>query len=526
MNKPRSVSINSRINAAWRLSLAPLALALGLLLVSCGGGGAPAPVVCQPFVDSFGRSVTCAEMNALDGANLAYLDTGGDGGVGDGAGDGGAGDGAPIANATLRFTDINGKVVTTTTDATGYYRISLRGLKAPLVATVVRDAKPWKSMLVQDIVRAPANRNFYTINLTGLTDMVASEVAKKAGLSKTDDITPAAVASQKTQVPGIITAINNSISAQISAAGLDPNTFNPLSTPFHPVATDSYDKLSESVVVFRNAAGFTEVAPKYSYSVGGSITGLGSANGLVLSNGSETLPVPANQTTFTFVNPVAQGGTYSVGVQTQPAGASCSVTNGTGAIAFANVNAVTVTCNAVVASSFLPIPADGAFTAPAYNAIVGGFGFIDLVGANVKVDPGAITVQMTVFELPSTLVFNQPGVPLYRVEYQWEVFFDTDDDGIADYKMSMEHSVSSTTPSTQSVLAGTSGSVYGKQNSSGFSPYLVPAQTSVTGNTITLSVQKSANASLAAITSSSKVMFSTQYWQNGTTNYWDWIQGP
>lgn len=267
------VSINSRISAAWRLFFALSALALSLFLVSCGGGGGggTTPVAtCQPFADSFGRSVTCAEMNALDGANLAYLDTGGggDGGVGDGAGDGGAGDGAPIANATLRFTDINGKEVTTHTDATGYYRISLRGLKAPLVATVVRDARPWKSMLVQDIVRAPANRNFYTINLTGLTDVVAYQTAKKEGLSSADALTPAVIARQKQVIPQIITDLNTQLKDSISAAGLDPATFNPLTSPFVANKT-GYDLILESNPIVRAPDGSTVlVNTKFSFTPG------------------------------------------------------------------------------------------------------------------------------------------------------------------------------------------------------------------------------------------------------------------
>ncbi len=251
------------------------ALITAWLLVACGGGGGgsavqipvqlptqaqtPAPattVTCQPFLDNFGRQVSCAEMNALAGAALPYIDSGA--GSGDGAGDGGAdgsaGDGAPIANTSLTFTDANNKVVTTSTDANGYFRISLRGLKAPLVASVIRNGKPWKSMLVDDIVRAPANRKFYTINLTGLTDVVASKISNAEGLSNIDSLTSQAVSHQKAQVPAIIGAVNSSIASQITAAGLNPNGFNPLTTPFQAVSTDSSDKLLESLVFLRDVA--------------------------------------------------------------------------------------------------------------------------------------------------------------------------------------------------------------------------------------------------------------------------------
>jgi hypothetical protein len=283
-------------------------------------------------------------MNALAGASLPYLEgAGGGDGAGDGGGDGSAGDGAPIANATLKFVDVNGKEVTTTTNANGYYRINLRGLKAPLVATVVRNSKPWKSMLVNDIVRAPANRNFYTINLTGLTDVVASEVAKKAGLAGPDALTPAAVTHQKTQVAGIVAALNSSLNAQITAAGLNPATFNPLTTPFHAVATDSSDKLLESVAVTRDPnGGFTTVTPAYVLS--GSISGLGGNAGLTLINGSEILPIAANATTFTFANKLAPNTDYNVTVGNLPINLICTIVNGTGGVPGANVTSVQVNC--------------------------------------------------------------------------------------------------------------------------------------------------------------------------------------
>lgn len=292
-------------------------LAAGVL-TACGGGSGggsyttppTTPVAtCTPFADSFGRTVSCADMNALAGANLGFLEGGsgdGSGGsAGDGGADGGAGDGAPIANTALKFVDINGKEVNTTTDGTGYFRISLRGMKAPLVATVMRATKPWKSMLVQDIVRAPANRKFYTINLTGLTDVVASAVAKADGLTGAQALTPAAVARQKALVPAIITAVNTSISPQITAAGLNPTTFDPLAAPFQAVATDSYDKLLESVVITKDpTTGNSVVTPKYSinpatpsiapgasidlsanFNASFSVTG-GSASGTLVSTGS------------------------------------------------------------------------------------------------------------------------------------------------------------------------------------------------------------------------------------------------
>lgn len=245
-------------NTSFKLTLGAMFITA---LAACGGGSDTASGTCQPFSDSFGKAVTCEEMRQLAGTELGFVD-GGDAssGAGDAGADGTGADGAAIANAELEFTDINGKKVNTKTDPNGYYRINLRGMKAPLVATVKRDGRPWKSMLVQDIVRAPANRQFYTINLTGLTDVVASDVAKKAGLSGADALTPTALNAQKAAVPAAIESLNKTIATQLTAAGLDPTKFDPLKNPFLPNQT-GYDKVLESVTINRTSNGSTTIIP-------------------------------------------------------------------------------------------------------------------------------------------------------------------------------------------------------------------------------------------------------------------------
>ena len=80
------------------------------------------------------------------------------------------------------------------------------------------------------------------------------------------------------------------------------------------------------------------------YSVGGTIIRLSSA-GMVLSlNDTQTMGVSANVTAFTFPGKLPDVTAYSVKVQTQPAGLFCTVRNGTGTIAGANVTDVVVDC--------------------------------------------------------------------------------------------------------------------------------------------------------------------------------------
>lgn len=85
----------------------------------------------------------------------------------------------------------------------------------------------------------------------------------------------------------------------------------------------------------------TDVIPVYS--VGGTVTGL-TATGLALqNNGADTLAVAADGP-FTFVTELTDGAAYAVTVSTQPAGQTCSVSNGSGTINTGDVTNVDVTC--------------------------------------------------------------------------------------------------------------------------------------------------------------------------------------
>jgi uncharacterized repeat protein (TIGR03803 family) len=80
------------------------------------------------------------------------------------------------------------------------------------------------------------------------------------------------------------------------------------------------------------------------YSLGGTIAGLGNITGLVLANGNDSLTIPAGTTSFIMPKTVATGSTYAVTVKTQPMGLTCTVANGIGTISSANVANVVITC--------------------------------------------------------------------------------------------------------------------------------------------------------------------------------------
>jgi uncharacterized repeat protein (TIGR03803 family) len=80
------------------------------------------------------------------------------------------------------------------------------------------------------------------------------------------------------------------------------------------------------------------------FTLGGSVSGLGSASGLVLANGADTVSVAAQATTFAFADRVAFGSAYQVTVQSPPAGLECNVTHGSGVMPAAAVTNVAVVC--------------------------------------------------------------------------------------------------------------------------------------------------------------------------------------
>jgi hypothetical protein len=77
--------------------------------------------------------------------------------------------------------------------------------------------------------------------------------------------------------------------------------------------------------------------------IGGSISGLG-ASGLVLANGADTVSPASGAPTFALPTALSSGTAYDVTVSTQPAGETCSVTQGSGTVAASDITNVQVTC--------------------------------------------------------------------------------------------------------------------------------------------------------------------------------------
>jgi alpha-tubulin suppressor-like RCC1 family protein len=86
------------------------------------------------------------------------------------------------------------------------------------------------------------------------------------------------------------------------------------------------------------------------YTVGGTVTGHTSA--VVLANAGVNTTVAAGTGTFTVLSAAANGASYAVTVATQPTGQTCTVANGSGTVASANVANIAVTCTTNAASTF------------------------------------------------------------------------------------------------------------------------------------------------------------------------------
>ena len=93
-----------------------------------------------------------------------------------------------------------------------------------------------------------------------------------------------------------------------------------------------------------------------SYTVGGSVSGLGTGNTLVLRNNAVDARTVTADGAFTFATPVNSGATYAVTVATQPAGRVCTVTNGSGTVGTANITTVAVACATAACSSAANAP--------------------------------------------------------------------------------------------------------------------------------------------------------------------------
>jgi len=94
------------------------------------------------------------------------------------------------------------------------------------------------------------------------------------------------------------------------------------------------------------AATTTCSVPPTGYTIGGTVSGLAAGNSVTLRNNGVDDAVVGSNGAFTFMTSVDDAGSYAVTVQAQPTtpNQTCTVTNGSGTVAGANVTNVAVNC--------------------------------------------------------------------------------------------------------------------------------------------------------------------------------------
>lgn len=229
------------------------------LLAGCGGGSAGSPAADNVrIVDSFGNEV----YNGPSGGHSSNGFGPGDSGM-----DGTAGDGAPIANATVQISGKTGTPVNTTTNAQGYFRAKINGLTPPYVVQVTKPGNAGERYSFS--TANPVLNGFVTVDISGLTTLVASDVATALSLgSGASALSPLLLANNAATVTAAVTQSLNNQKAQLAtvlgAAGIDPATYNPMSAPFLANST-GYDYLLDNTVITVPASGpvTSSVAPGF-----------------------------------------------------------------------------------------------------------------------------------------------------------------------------------------------------------------------------------------------------------------------
>lgn len=186
------------------------------------------------------------------------------------------------------------------------------------------------------------------------------------------------------------------------------------------------------------------------YTVGGTASGL-TGSAVLQNNGGDDLIVAGNGT-FAFSQTLGNGETYAVTVLTPPPGQKCTITNGSGSVAAANVNNILLACSAETYSiggsvtgldggksvqlknngaDTITVNANGAFSFPtelmtgaAYNVTVstqpagqtctvsggtGNVGTADVTSVVVNCAAGAYTVGGSVSGLVGSVVLQNNG---------------------------------------------------------------------------------------------------------------------
>jgi hypothetical protein len=268
-----------------------------------------------------------------------------------------------VANATgaIGTANVNNVVVTCSNQA---YALggSISGLNGSgLVLANGTDQLAISSGATTFTLPAPvAHGSSYTITVATQPQGVTCSVPSSTGTMGTEAVANIAVvcSDQPYTLGGTVSGLT--VAGLVLANGADTVQV-PLNAASFMLPAVAYSK-SYSVTVATQPAGLTcsvsngsgtmpaanfatvaVVCNHNAYALGGSISGLANS-GLVLTDGTDTVNVASNATSFTLPTSVAFDSHYQVSIASQPANSMCSVSNGSGAMPASNVSNVTVTC--------------------------------------------------------------------------------------------------------------------------------------------------------------------------------------
>ncbi|MEG1280788.1 MAG: putative Ig domain-containing protein [Comamonas sp.] len=318
---------------------------------TCGGGGGGAG-------SSYGPGITFAAVSSGAGAGA-----GGAGGVERAAGSKGQNGSILLVFTPWAFSSLNsgtvGSAYSQTITATGgvgavTYAVTAGSLPAGLTLSSAGELSGTPtaggsfSFTVEVTDSSPSPGPFqdsfqYTLVIDPATIAAPSPAALPAG-TQGASYSPQTLTASGGTAPYSFAVTNGALPSGITltSAGLlsgTPTVYG--SFPFEVTATDA----STGTGPYGSPpTAYTLVIAPSIHSVGGNVSGLAAGKSVVFqNNGGDNLPVAADGA-FTFSAPVANGSAFAVTVLTQPAGQTCTVSEGSGTMGASNVTNVAVSC--------------------------------------------------------------------------------------------------------------------------------------------------------------------------------------
>ena len=137
--------------------------------------------------------------------------------------------------------------------------------------------------------------------------------------------------------------------------------------------------------------------------------------------------------------------------------------------------------------------------------------FAHIVAGDFERTGDALSWTLEVEEIPSELTFNQADVPGNFLEYRWAVDVDSDRDGAADLRASVEHfaMVAGAQVTTTDILSQTNHNLL--EVMGGLATVVGTIDASITGNTFRFETTTAASSGLAAVTEPGQSTWTTSY---------------